>query len=50
MHDVRFDVSFFPVYIEYMLELQIVYKSFTGKSGYAQSARQKKNGYSTSRV
>ena len=36
-----------------MLELQFVYKSFTGKSGYAQSVcvcATKKNGYSTSRV
>jgi hypothetical protein len=39
----------FFVFIEYVLARQIVYKSFTGESGYAQSVRQK-NGYSTSRV
>ncbi len=41
MHDVRFEIFFF-VFIEYILERQIVYKSFTGKCGYAQSMRQKK--------
>ena len=40
---------FFLFFNEYVLERQIVYKSFTGESGYAQSVRQK-NGYSTSRV